>query len=53
MIEDALIDIMINNGAGAVGMVLMYLIASKKINTITNCPYMQIRQMEQRQQKSI
>lgn len=41
MTEDLLLQFAINNGAGVLGMVLMYFIANKKINSIKVCPYVQ------------
>jgi len=37
--EPGLIEFAFNNGAGVLGMVLMYFIANKKINSIQSCPY--------------
>lgn len=39
MLEDNFINFAINNGAGVVGMLLMYRLMKAKIQNVENCPY--------------
>lgn len=39
MIDNQILNFAINNGAGVVGMVLMYKLMKAKIQNVENCPY--------------